>query len=149
MHSALSSMLALNWNYCYLKLAWHWHNQAQEPDEVSTVPGRWFLDSICRCLWCLLPLLFKLHSKMAGYRKTVNIFCAWEPAISILNEELCGGTCDAAAVHPPGEQTEEHHAGDSGRLFTREQKALSRHTAIIWSGHLHNLMLSAPLRLGM
>lgn len=39
--------------------------------------------------------------------------------------------CVAADIHLPEEQAEENHAGDSGRLFTGEQKAISRHTAII------------------
>ena len=67
---------------------------------------------------------------MAGHRKAANIFCAREPAISVLNEGLCG-KCNAVAIHPPGEQAHGHRAGDSGRIFTGEQEAISRHTAIV------------------
>lgn len=60
----------------------------------------------------------------------MNVLRAPEPAISILNEGLCGKS-DAVAIHSPGEQAHGHRTGDCGRISTRDREAISRHTAII------------------
>lgn len=78
----------------------------------------------------MLPVLFKLYFRIAGYRKAVNEFHAPKPAISILDDGLCGKS-DAVVIHLPGKEAHGHCAGDCGRIFTREWESISRHTVII------------------
>lgn len=66
-------MLALNWNYCCLKLAWHWHIQAVQPNEVPSVPDSWtpYTDAFAACY--LSSLNYTVRWKDTGRQWTYSV----------------------------------------------------------------------------